>query len=212
MRIISITEAGKRNKAVTLLTDDGEEVRVDGVFLSDHAIREGTEIADGLWAAWLTEWRRRGAMDAALKYLGYRSRTRAQMEEYLRGKDFPTDTIDDVVEKLIGYGYLDDQRYAREYMESKLRERPMGRMRIRMVLKERGIGEGAIEEALAGYGEDEEQAQAMACLHKQIALRRGKSPEIRKKQCYAALARRGFSWETIQRAWNALTSETEDGT
>ena len=82
--------------------------------------------------AWLTEWRRRGAMDAALKYLGYRSRTRAQMEEYLRGKDFPTDTIDDVVEKLIGYGYLDDQRYAREYMESKLRERPMGRMRIRI--------------------------------------------------------------------------------
>lgn len=212
MKIVSITENGKRKKIVTILTDSEEEVRVDGSFVSDHAIREGMEVKDGLFTAWLNEWRRRKVMDAALTYLGYRSRTRAQMEEYLRGKDFPIDTVEYAVEKLIGYGYLDDRRYAKEYMESKLRERSLGRMRIKMALKERGIDDGIIEEALAGYDEDEELSQAMACLHKQLSLRKGKSPEIRRKQCYAALARRGFNWEIIQRAWYAVESEAEDGT
>ena len=212
MKIVSITESGKRKKTVTLLTDADEEIAVDGAFVSDHPLREGMEVEDGLWDSWLGEWRRRRAMDAALRYLSYRSRTRVQMQEYLRGKDFPDDTIQDVMETLTGYGYLDDGRYAREYMESRLRDRPMGRMRIKMALRERGIGDDVIEAALSGYDEEDELAQAIACLRKQVSLRKGKTPEIRKKQCYAALARRGFNWETIQRAWNALGSEAEDGT
>ena len=212
MRIVSMTESGKRNKTVNILTDREEEIKVDKAFVSDHSIREGMEVEDGLWDAWLNEWRRRKAMDAALKYLGYRSRTRVQMEEYLRGKDFPMDTVEEVVGKLTGYGYLDDARYAKEYMESKLRERPMGRMRIKMALKERGIGDEAIEGALDTYDEEAELSQAIDCLRKQVSLRKGKSPEIRRKQCYAALARRGFNWETIQRAWSTLESDAEDGT
>jgi regulatory protein len=212
MKIVSITESGKRKKVFTLSTDHEEEVRVDGGFISDHSIREGTEVEDGLWETWLREWRQRRAMDAALTYLGYRGRTRSQMEAYLRGKDFPIDTVEYAVGKLTGYGYLDDRRYAKEYMEGKLRDRPMGRMRIRMALKERGIRDGIIEEVLAGYEEEEELNQAAACLKKQINLRRGKSPEIRKKQCYAALARRGFNWETIQRAWTTVEKEEEAGT
>ena len=211
MQIVSITDSGKRRKTVTISTDT-EEVRVDGAFLSDHSIREGMEVADELWDSWLREWRSRRAMDTALRYLGYRSRTRAQMEAYLQGKDFPADIIGEVVEKLTGYGYLDDRRYAKEYMDSKLRERPMGRMRIKMALKERGIGDGAIEEALSDYGEEAELTQAIACLRKQMGLRKGKSPEIRKKQCCAALARRGFNWETIKRAWNAVETKAEEGT
>jgi len=212
MRIVSIIESGKRKKTVTLLTDTEEEVRVDGSFVSDHAIREGLEVEDGLFAEWLNEWRRRKAMDAALRYLGYRSRTRSQMEKYLNGKDFPANTIAEVMEKLAGYGYLDDRRYAKEYMESKLKDRSLGRIRIRMALRERGIEDDIIEETLAGYDEDEELSQAVAYLEKQIHKLQGKSPEIRKKQCYAALARRGFNWETIQRAWNAVESKEEDGT
>ena len=212
MRIVSITESGKRKKAVTLLTDGEKEVKVDGAFITDHSLREGMEVTDALWNTWLSEWRRRKAMDAGLRYLGYRSRSRAQMEEYLGGKDFPTETVAEVVETLSGYGYLDDGRYAKEYLESKLRDRPMGRMRIKMALKERGIGDDIIEEALSGYGEEAELANAVACLEKQVSLRKGKSPEIRRKQCYAALARRGFNWETIQRAWNTVVSEEEDGT
>jgi len=212
MKIISINESGKRKKTVTLSTDRDEALRVDRAFVSDHALRDGMEVADDLWDSWLSEWRRRRAMDAALKYLGYRSRTRAQMEEYLAGKDFPADIIAYAVEKLIGYGYLDDGRYAREYMEAKLRDRPLGRVRIKMALRERGIADETIEDILAGYGEDEELDQAIACMRKQIRQRKGKSPEIRKKQCYASLARRGFNWEIIQRAWNAVEQEAEDYT
>lgn len=212
MKIVSITESGKRKKTVAVLTDREEAVRVDRGFVSDHSIREGMEVEDGLWDAWLGEWRRRRAMDAALAYLTYRSRTCTQMEEYLRGKDFPIDTVGYVVDKLTGYGYLDDARYAKEYMEGKLRDRPLGRIRIKMALRERGIEDDIIEEILAGYGEDEELVQAIACLQKQIKQRKGKSPEIRKKQCYDVLARRGFNWETVQRAWNVVESEAEDGT
>jgi len=212
MKIVSITASGKRKKTITVLTDREEEVRVDRAFISDHSIREGLDVEDGLWDTWLGEWRRARAMDAALMYLTYRSRTRAQMEEYLAGKDYPPDTVEGVIDKLIGYGYLDDRRYAKEYMESKLRDRPLGRIRIKMALRDRGIEDDIIEEIVAGYDEDEELSQAIACLEKQIRQRKGKSPEIRKKQCYAALARRGFNWETIQRAWNTLESKEEDGT
>ena len=44
MKIVSITESGKRNKAVTLLTDDGKRSGWDGVFLSDHASGGGRRL------------------------------------------------------------------------------------------------------------------------------------------------------------------------
>jgi len=212
MRIDSILETGQRKKTVTICIDSGEEIRVDAAFIEAHSIREGMEIEDGQWDAWLSQWHRRRAMDAALTYLGYRSRTRAQMEEYLKGKGFPSAAIAETMDKLAGYGYLDDMRYAREYLSSLRGGRPLGRVRIKIALKERGVAEEIIEEALTAYGEEEELAQAVACLQKQIALRQGKSPEIRRKQCYAALARRGFNWETIRRAWGALAQDAEDDT
>jgi regulatory protein len=212
VKVISITETGKRKKAVLILMDDEQEIRVDAGFVSKHSLVEGMEIGDGVWDAWLAEWQRRKAMDAALTYLGYRSRSRAEMDTYLKDKGYPPAVTAYVIEKLTGYGYLDDRRYAVDLLNACRSGKPMGRMRIKAKLKERGIGDDLIEETLAAYDEEEELAQAVACLKKQLARRKGKTPEIQKRQSYAALARRGFNWEIIQRAWGCLDADTKDGT
>lgn len=212
MKIVSIAETGKRKKAVLILTEDEEEIRVDAGFVSKHSLVEGMETEDGVWDAWLAEWQRRKAMDAALTYLGYRSRSRAEMDTYLSDKGYPPAVIAYVIEKVTGYGYLDDRRYAADFLNNCRNVRPMGRMRIKASLRERGIGDDLIEETLAAYDDEEELAQAVACLKKQLARRKGKRPEIRKRQSYAALARRGFPWEIIQRAWGCLDADTEDDT
>lgn len=212
MKIISIYQSGKRKKITHVVTAADEDIWVDSDFIMRHALREGMEIDDGAWAGWIAEWQRRRAMDAAFTYLGYRGRSRAEMETRLREKGCSPQAIDYVMEKLSGYGYLDDAQYARDYLTNCRGARPKGRMRIRAELRERGLSDDSIEQALSAYDEEEELAQAIACLRKLLAQRWGKTPEIRKKQCCAALMRRGFNWEIVSRAWARVDGEAEDAT
>lgn len=211
MKIVSMMETGKRKKTVLIITEE-EEIQVAARFCAQHRLAEGMEIEDHVWDMWLMKWQGRRAMDGALRYLGYKSRSWTEMSRYLRKKGYASAVRDSVMEKLKGYGYLEDGRYVADFMESCLTAKPMGRIRIKAALREKGIGDELIEESLLAYGEEAELAQALVCLKKQMVLRRGKSPQIQKQQSYAALARRGFNWEMIQRAWGRMESDTEDGT
>ncbi|MFR4008174.1 MAG: hypothetical protein ACLT0Y_01820 [Christensenellales bacterium] len=52
-------------------------------------------------------------MDAALTYLGTRMRSEREMLTYLKKKNTP-DEINQTMERLKGYGYIDDLAFAKE--------------------------------------------------------------------------------------------------
>ena len=59
-------------------------------------------------------------MDAALTYLGTRMRSEYEMRSYLQKKQYREDEIEQTIERLKGYGYIDNNRYNRDlYLDEK---------------------------------------------------------------------------------------------
>ena len=77
-------------------------------------------------------------METALAKLNYRMRTEEELRRSLKDLDYDKEDIDKTLEELISYGYVDDDRYVREFYRISRRKR-WSRNRILRALKEKGI-------------------------------------------------------------------------
>lgn len=86
------------------------------------------------------------SFDKAAAYLAAQPRTQWEVRKYLKQKEYDTSEIDDAVEQLLEYGYLDDLEYCRSYIRVAA-EKGKGQKKIRQELEARGIGRETMEEA-----------------------------------------------------------------
>jgi SOS response regulatory protein OraA/RecX len=75
----------------------------------------------------------------ALRYLTGRDRTEAQLTAYLLRKGASPDQLRPLLQRFQDLGYLDDARYAFAWAQARLRAKPMGRARLEMELRRRGV-------------------------------------------------------------------------
>jgi len=140
------------------------------------------------------------AYQRALRYLGFRARTQKEVEEHLRRKGFGGQAIEKAVEKLKGYGFIDDRAFASNWVNSRLRNSPKGRAAMAWELKQKGVDAEIIDEVIGSISGEQEEAVANRLAQKYYE--RYREVEDKRKRAYKvaqALARRGFDWELIQR-------------
>jgi regulatory protein len=119
--------------------------------------------------------------------------------------------VDEVIKKLEGYKYVDDEQYARDFAAARLRERPQGKRRLQQLMGRqklpRQLVEQAIEEAFEARPEDELIDTAIA---KRLRLK-GR-PETREdvKKFYDHLMRQGFGFDLIRDKVSAITGTAID--
>lgn len=135
------------------------------------------------------------AYERALHYLGYRPRSRREVVRYLEGKGFSNTAVASALERLEHFGYVDDEAFARFWIDSRERHRPRGEFALRFELKAKGIPDAIIDEMLSGYDETEPAWRAIR--PKLHAWSRGDEFELKKK-VHAFLNRRGFTYSTCE--------------
>lgn len=135
--------------------------------------------------------------DMALRYLSYRSRTEAEMREYLEKKSMDGTVITEVIEKLKYYGYLDDRKYIESIISGNCFGNQYGRKRLKADLKQHGIKDADFSMVDDFYTEQMEAT----CLRNQFERIRGRyasEPVAKQKQKISAfLQRKGFSYDMI---------------
>lgn len=89
----------------------------------------------------------KGALDTALTLLSRRILSRYELVQRLEKKGFSEKEIEAALERLIEWGYINDQEYAQAYCLSKRMN--YSRKKISYELKGRGIEEDLIEQALS---------------------------------------------------------------
>ena len=72
----------------------------------------------------------KSAMDSALDYLTSRPRTVREMENYLDGQNYGEYEVYAAVERLKELKYLDDVRYAADFVSTRLATKPLSRRNI----------------------------------------------------------------------------------
>lgn len=75
----------------------------------------------------------------ALRYVARRMRTEQEVRLYLERQGSAPDDIDEIVQYLYSYGYLDDEAFVRAYVNDRVLFHPCGRYLIEAKLKEKGV-------------------------------------------------------------------------
>lgn len=148
-------------------------------------------------AALREEDAREVAFQRAVKFLGYRPRSENEIRQHLQKHATPEPILAATLDKLRTNGLLDDQQFANAWVENRNTFRPRGARALRMELKQKGLADRAIAQALEGL---DEFPLALQAAEKQAAKLRGLDETARKQKLYGFLARRGFSYETIAEA------------
>lgn len=125
----------------------------------------------------------------ALRLLTVRDRSVQELRERLERR-FSTDEAAEALDYLDDLGYLDDLRFAANYVQYRNRNRPTGNYLLRLELRNKGITDEDIDQVLNAADLEYELAlslakQRMGSLERVEAL-------VRIRRLYGLLQRRGF--------------------
>ncbi|MBI2764695.1 MAG: regulatory protein RecX [Chloroflexi bacterium] len=138
------------------------------------------------------------AYDVAVRYLGQRPRSVAEIRRQLRSKRFDDAAIDVAIEKLRAQRYIDDEAFARYWVEQRDRFRPKGQRAIASELMQKGVSREAIDLVLGGRTDDDEVKRARESIRRPITRWLMLNDLERKRKIHQYLAQRGFSYDVIE--------------
>lgn len=148
------------------------------------------------------------AYNRALHYLSYRARSEDEMLSYLSGKGFSETVSQTVIDRLKDEHLLSDTRFAEDWIENRVSFRPRSQTQLRFELRQKGLQEDIIENALQDANLDDIKL-AKAAGTKLARRYTGLSWLDFRQKLSAALARRGFSYETASTVTKQLWDETQ---
>ena len=129
---------------------------------------------------------------------------------------FPTLLVGAAIERLEELGFLDDEAFARAWVESRDRARPRGERALRSELALKGVTREIVDRVLAdrrpaddGTADDSAAERLLARHARNLA--RVTDPRVRRQRAYALLARSGFDPDVASRVARATTTAAEEG-
>ena len=160
-------------------------------------------------------------LEAAARFLEPRARSVTEVRRRLVSAGYKPDLVEAAIERLTELGLLDDDAFARAWVESRDRARPRGERAIRQELALKGIDRltvdlvlGERRDAVAGKSAhdpdaaspDEAAAERLLAKHARN-LARVADPRLRRQRAYALLARNGFDPEICRAVAAAVADQ-----
>ncbi len=165
---------------------------------------------------WLMLRQYKHALNRAVSYLALRARSEKEVFDKLIESGYLAKTAEMVVYKLKTLQVLNDLDFAKQWIESRNRSK-IGRQKIVMELRKKGLHADEIEEAFAQVEmeredpqEDEELAKALYHGEKLLTRYQGDEKQKKYQKMIHSLVRRGFSWDTAKKAVNRLLDSQEE--
>lgn len=194
---------------ISELTKSRCRVYIDGEFaftlykgeLRKFQIKDGQELSVESYQYIMTQLLPRRAKLRCMNLLQSRDYTRKQLQDKLRQGDYPQECIEEAIAYVESYGYIDDERYARDFIEYHLQTR--SKARIETDLLRRGIDKDAIRNAFEELGklgvEQDELSMVYELLRKKQYCA-DTATRQEQRRMYGFLYRKGFNQDTINRA------------
>lgn len=149
-------------------------------------------------------------LQAAARFLEARSRSVTEVRRRLGQAGYRAELVEGAILRLMELGMLDDEEFARAWVQSRDRARPRGERAMRDELRLKGIDRTTMDlvlgerreasSAAMGDGDGDlsaDRAAAERLLAKnERSLARVTDPRRRRQKAYALLARNGFDPET----------------
>jgi regulatory protein len=158
------------------------------------SLRKGQVLSDKDIVALKVQDERSQAFERALRFLSYRPRSQAEVERYLRDKAIPEDVITDVIARLEQAKYLDDEEFARFWLDSRERFRPRSQRALRYELRQKGVSDEIIAQVLEKM---DDEASAWRAVEGRLSRWMNLPGDEFRQKVVGYLSRRGFDYSTI---------------
>ena len=209
---VTALERRPGKKGVRLCLDADIEMVVS----LEVCLQRGLRIGDDITGAQLDEIQaaeeRRRCLESALRLLSYRQRSEAELRDRLMRKRVPPEVVQDTMERLRSAGLLDDQEFARSWVESRNQRAPRSRRLAAAELRARGVTRGVVEDVTAII--DERDAAYRAAERRARSFAALSYVEFRQR-IGGLLLRRGFDYEvvreTVRTLWREVAAEADSG-
>lgn len=192
MKITAITQQVKRPGRYSIYIDGAFAFGLGEGQLLSAGLVSGQEITEAELAELKGESEFGKLFDRTLNLLSYRPRSEYELREYLKRKKQSPALIEKTLNKLSKLGYVDDEAFAKRWVEHRRSIKPISSLKLRAELKQKGIASEWIEAALHENSDDG------AAIKRLIEKKAGKYADRNKLMQY--LARQGFRYDDIKRA------------
>ena len=189
MQITDLKPQVKNSKRVSVYLDGNYYCGLDLITVIKERLKVGDTITKERLVEIQRESEAQACMDVALRALSKSVKTEKDIVKKLLSKGFLEEIAIETVEKLKGYGYINDQDYSNRYAETYKNRK--GKKLIKLELKQKGVDEKVIDETLNAIESELETALKLA-----EKYCKNKDKDIKLKQkCYNYLLSKGFSYE-----------------
>jgi regulatory protein len=142
-----------------------------------------------------------------LHYLSYRPRSSAEVRQNLTKRGVSESLAEETVNRLQSAGLVNDETFARAWVENRNAFRPRSKSALRMELRRKGLSDETIQSVLDE--QVDEETLAFEAARKYARRLAGLEwPEFRRK-LGGFLARRGFSYTTLAPVVSEVWKETQ---
>ena len=193
MQIIRISELDK--KRVKIVLEDGTCFLLYKAAQRRYDLTEGEELLEQQFLQIREEILIRRARKRAMHLLERMDRTEAQLREKLRLGYYPEDVIEDAVAYVKSYHYVDDLRYAQNYVRARKEQKSQKKLQMELLAK--GVPKQMAQQALEEEYQQENERQLILkwIEKKQYCAQEADMKE--KRRMYQFLLRKGFQPDDI---------------
>lgn len=201
MQIVRISELDK--KRVKIVLEDRTYFPLYKAEQRRYDLTEGAELSSEQFQEIKTEILIKRARKRTMHLLERMDRTEAQLRDKLRQGYYPDDVIEDAITYVKSYHYVDDLRYAQNYVRSHKEQK--SQRKLQMELLSKGVPKQMITEALEEeYQQENERELILKWIEKkQYCAQEADIKE--KRRMYQFLLRKGFQSDDILHVLDYLT-------
>lgn len=174
--------------------DNGEEIKISEDTLVNFGLYKGQEVEEEFIDNLKFEDEKTEALLLSYKFL-QRNKTKKQLVDHLYKNKIQREIIDTILPILEEKKYLNDEDYARRYLNDALNIKKYGKNKTRYMLMSKGIERNLIDKVMENYDYELEYMNALELVEKRIS-----KDESDPKKIYSAknyLQGRGFEFEII---------------
>ena len=148
------------------------------------------------------------AYQKALRFLSYRPRSETEVQRKLNEQGYDEAVISATIGRLKDNGYLGDTQFASAWVENRSELHPRSKRMLAMELRQKGVEEEVIEQALEKT--KDEDVLAIQAAQKYARRLSALDWETFRRRLGAYLMRRGFSYGTISPILRQIWDETQE--
>lgn len=213
MKITDISLQVKDPNRVNISVDGKYRFSLDILQVGELGLKVGKEYTDEELTELETESQYGKLYARALEYVMMRPHSGKEVRDYLWRKTRPTrrkdgqtregvsvELTERVYRRLIERGHIDDEAFARYWVENRHQTKGISRRKLIAELRSKGVDMAIIEQA-AGATERDDRTELMKVLHK----KRSRYSDDAKLIQY--LMRQGFAYDDVRDAVNSLSEE-----